>query len=97
MGRNRKNNKTRPLWAERLEAHRFLSGLTQGDFAAKLGMSQQRYGSYETGRTQPNIETWIKISDELKKTIDDIVRGDVNAQAPEGPNAQRTSKQHKAA
>lgn len=75
MPRPRKKGKMRPLWAERLTALRTLTGKSQTDFAAKIGVSQQRYGGWETGKAQPDVEHWIKISDELGQTVDFIMRG----------------------
>ena len=37
-------------------------GLSQLAFAKILGISQQTIGSWETGRTSPDLETLIKIA-----------------------------------
>jgi DNA-binding XRE family transcriptional regulator len=64
-----------PAWAVRLQAARVMSGQSQTAFAKILGMSQQRYGLYETGKTEPNIETWTRISAILGVSIDFLFTG----------------------
>lgn len=45
-----------------LKAERMKKGLSQLAFAKILGISQQTIGSWETGRTSPDLETLIKIA-----------------------------------
>ena len=44
--------------------------LTQKEIAIKLNITQQTYSDYETGRTDPDIETLILIGDILETRID---------------------------
>ena len=46
---------------ERLKMIRLESGKTQKDVYLKLGISPNGYASYEQGRTEPNVETLIKL------------------------------------
>ena len=46
---------------ERLKMIRLESGKTQKDVYLELGISPNGYASYEQGRTEPNVETLIKL------------------------------------
>lgn len=51
-----------PTWYTRLKALRESEELTQLQFAKELGVSIQQLSRFETGRTEPPIEFWKKIS-----------------------------------
>jgi transcriptional regulator with XRE-family HTH domain len=65
---------SRPRWAQRLSALRTLSGLTQSAVCKELGISQQRYAAYETGRAEPSIALWLQLSELYGTTVDQIMR-----------------------
>lgn len=46
---------------ERLKMIRIESGKTQKDVYLELGISPNGYASYEQGRTEPNVDTLIKL------------------------------------
>jgi DNA-binding XRE family transcriptional regulator len=46
------------------------SGLTQGELATKVGVSQKTLSSWETGRTDPSIEETIKLCNALNCTME---------------------------
>ena len=48
-------------FCERLKSVRLENGMTQKDVYEKLGVSPNGYASYEQGRTEPNIDTIIKL------------------------------------
>lgn len=54
----------------RLKEIRLEKKLTQKEIAIKLNITQQTYSDYETGRTDPDIETLILIGDILETRID---------------------------
>lgn len=54
----------------RLKELRNEKGLNQKKIAACLNITQQTYSDYETGRTNPDINTLILISDILETSID---------------------------
>ena len=54
----------------RLKELRLEKKITQKDFANKLNITQQTYSDYETGKTDPDIETLILIGDILETRID---------------------------
>lgn len=53
-----------------LEELRVNSGLTQKELAKLLNITNKAYWSYESGRTEPNIETLIKIADYFDVSLD---------------------------
>lgn len=54
----------------RLKELRNEKGLTQKEIAEYLNITQQTYSDYETGRTNPDIDTLILISVILETSID---------------------------
>lgn len=66
------NEKERPIWANRLIYLRTDNYYTQKQVAEALGISQQTYAGYETGKHQPDLETLIKIADLYKVSLDYI-------------------------
>ncbi|WP_228851468.1 XRE family transcriptional regulator [Aegicerativicinus sediminis] len=57
---------------------RLLKGLTQETLSEDLGVTRARIGSYEEGRSYPNIDFLILISDYFKLPIDILVRNDLS-------------------
>lgn len=49
---------------------RISSGLTQNEFARKIGISRSTIGMYETGAREPDFETLEKIADYFNVDID---------------------------
>ena len=54
----------------RLKELRVEKGLNQKELASYLNITQQTYSDYETGRTNPDIETLIRISTVFETSID---------------------------
>lgn len=57
-------------FAWNLKTARTQAGLTQGELAQKVGVSQKTLSSWETGRTDPSIEETIKLCNALDCTIE---------------------------
>ena len=55
---------------KRLKETRIEKKLSQREIASLLNITQQTYSDYETGRTNPDIATLIKISDILEVSTD---------------------------
>jgi transcriptional regulator with XRE-family HTH domain len=58
---------------ERLKLLRKMNKLTQKDMAVKLNIQRVTYSHYETGRSQPSIDTLILMSQMFECTIDYLV------------------------
>lgn len=57
----------------RLKYLREKSGLSQEDLAKKLSCTQQTIGSYENGRTQPDIDTLLKLATIFNTSVDYLI------------------------
>lgn len=56
-----------------LRSLRLACGYTQQDVAAALGVVRSTYAYYETGKSQPDIETLVKLSRMFGVTLDQLV------------------------
>ena len=75
MVKKRKKRGNRPGWAARLEGARAFTRLNQTEFGKLIGASQQSVSYYESGENEPDIATWLLISEVTGKTVDEIMRG----------------------
>lgn len=66
-----KNNIPNNLYELRRQA-----GLSQEDFAEKLGVSRQAVSKWERGEAYPDIENLIAISEMFSVTLDDLLKSD---------------------
>ena len=55
---------------ENLKKLRTSCNLTQKEMADKLGMNQQTYANYETGRREPDFDTLKEIASYFNVSID---------------------------
>ncbi len=58
---------------DNLKKYRLHKQFTQEQVAQQIGVSQQAYGHYETGRREPNIETLILLANLYNTSIDILV------------------------
>ena len=58
------------IFQQRLKQERKTLGLTQRDFAEKLGITQPSYIRYENGSSQPTLETLVRIAEILDVSVD---------------------------
>lgn len=63
--------------ANNLKHLRNLKRLSQEHLSAEIKISRSQLMSYESGRTEPSIETLIKISDFFKLPVDTLVRNNL--------------------
>jgi transcriptional regulator with XRE-family HTH domain len=61
--------------AENLKAIRSKAGYTQDELAAELHVTRQTISSYETGRSEPDIETLTKLSSLLDVEVSELIGG----------------------
>ena len=52
-----------------------MAGLSQKDFAEKLGMTQQRVSEWECGKVEPTLYNIIAIIKVLEVSFDDLADG----------------------
>jgi transcriptional regulator with XRE-family HTH domain len=67
----------RPLHAKRITELRIKENRTQTETSKLLDVAQTTYSGYETGRTEPDIKTLIKIADLYNTTVDIVIGHDL--------------------
>jgi transcriptional regulator with XRE-family HTH domain len=63
---------------QNLKYLRKLRGLTQEEFAAKLGIKRSLLGAYEEERAEPRLEVLETVGDMFKLTLDDLLRKELS-------------------
>lgn len=61
-------------FSQNLRLLRKKASLTQKEMSAQIGIRRPAYGAYEEGRSEPCMDTLIKIADYYDITIDDLIR-----------------------
>lgn len=61
------------IFSDRLKAERTKANLTQEEVAKELGVTRPAYTQYETGKTQPSLETAAKLADLFKTSVDYLI------------------------
>lgn len=64
--------------SKQIKKYRTLNNITQRELGALLNVSDKTVSSWETGRTYPDIQIIVKISDILEISLDELLRGDQN-------------------
>lgn len=62
---------------QQLKANRERLGLTQEDVAQRIFVSRQTMSSWETGKTYPDVQSLLLLSNLFGVSIDSLVKGDV--------------------
>ena len=60
--------------AERIKEYRRLTGCTQVELAAKIGISQPSLVGYETGENKPKTVNAIKLASLLGTTVEELMK-----------------------
>jgi Predicted transcription factor, homolog of eukaryotic MBF1 len=60
----------------RIKGEREKQNLSQDELALKLNISRQAVSKWETGKSYPDIETLLKLSDIFDLSLDELVKGD---------------------
>ena len=63
---------------QNLKYLRKLRGLTQEEFAAKLGIKRSLLGAYEEERAEPRLEVLETVGDMFKLTLDELLRKELS-------------------
>jgi DNA-binding XRE family transcriptional regulator len=59
---------------ENLKNYRIQNKMTQKNLADKLNLTTNNIGHWEKGRTEPNIDTLIKLSKLFGITVDELIK-----------------------
>ena len=57
-------------------------GLTQGEMAEVIGLTQSAVGLYESGDREPSLKNLIKIAEYFSVSIDDLLLKDLRPKVP---------------
>jgi transcriptional regulator with XRE-family HTH domain len=60
----------------RIREERERLGLSQDELAERMDISRQAVSKWETGKSYPDIETILKLSDLFNLSLDELVKGD---------------------
>ena len=61
------------VFSDRLKELRKKNRLTQKELAEKIGIKQNSYSDWETGKNEPNLENIVKLSKILDTTTDELL------------------------
>ena len=62
-----------------IRRHRTERGLSQDDLAARIYVSRQTVSSWENDKTYPDVESLLLLSVLFDVTVDELIKGDVEA------------------
>lgn len=65
---------TKKIFPKRLKEARLKKGLTQAQAAEKLNTTQGTYQKWEAGKSEPNLETLVKISKLFDTNVDYLLQ-----------------------
>ena len=61
---------------ESLKEHRARLGLSQEELAERIFVSRQTISNWETGKTYPDVESLLRLSELFGTSVDELVKGD---------------------
>lgn len=64
---------------KQLKAQRERLGMSQEDVAHAIYVSRQTMSSWENGKTYPDVQSLLLLSDLFGVSVDDLVKGDVDS------------------
>ena len=64
-----------------IKDHRTRLGLSQDDLAMRIYVSRQTISSWETGKTYPDVQSLLLLSEVFDATVDSLIQGDVETMA----------------
>ena len=73
------NEGNRMELGSQIKRHRTERGLSQDDLAAKIYVSRQTVSSWENDKTYPDVESLLLLSVLFDVTVDELIKGDVEA------------------
>lgn len=64
-----------------IKEHRKELGLSQDDLAERIYVSRQTISNWECGRTYPDVQSLLLLSNVFGVTVDSLIKGDVETMA----------------
>jgi transcriptional regulator with XRE-family HTH domain len=65
------------LVANNIKYLRRMNGLTQEQFARRIGIKRSLLGAYEEGRANPNLDNLMNIAKIFGTTVDNLLKNDI--------------------
>lgn len=62
-----------------IKQRREAAGLSQEELAEQLYITRQTLSNWETGKTYPDIQSLLRLSDVFHVSLDELVKGDIQA------------------
>ena len=62
--------------SQNIKRQRIQKGLSQEELAQKLFVTRQTVSNYETGKSNPDLDTLIKLSEILETDVETLLYGD---------------------
>lgn len=75
---------------QQIKAHRKALGLSQDDLAEKIFVSRQSISNWENGKTYPDVHTLLLLAQAFDVSLDELIKGDVEAMKEEINAQERT-------
>lgn len=80
-------------FADNLQRLRRRERITQEELAERLGVSRQSVSKWETGEAYPETEKIIKLCGLFSVGMDELMRGDINAEEEPLPDAPHSAEE----
>ena len=64
---------------KQIQQRRTAAGLSQEDLADRLYITRQTLSNWETGKTYPDINSLLRLSELFHISLDELVKGDIQA------------------
>lgn len=77
------------MFGDNLKKYRIKKGFSQNDLAEKLFVSRQCVSKWESGITQPDLQTLTQLSELLDVPIDTLIKETENSKNKNSPNCNR--------
>lgn len=77
---------------QRLKGLRAEAHMSQDDLAARVYVSRQTISSWENGKTYPDVQSLLLLSEIFDVTVDSLIKGDVEAMTKTVDSDARTMK-----
>lgn len=80
------------MLSENIRKYRKANHMSQDELAEKLHVTRQSVSLWETGQTQPSLDSVVALATIFQISTDDLLRADVETNAPQKPQEQPAKK-----
>ena len=65
--------------SNQIKNRRTAAGISQEELAERIFISRQTLSNWETGKTYPDINSLLRLSEVFHVSLDELVKGDIKA------------------